>query len=88
MNGRIAAAMAGASLALGIVVGAAGAIVARDVTSPTMNTLSAEMGAMHQAMASHAGTDRAPHTMELMGAGHMDLGSTGPDSGGPVHAPL
>jgi len=62
MNRRIVVAIAGGSLGLGIVVGAAGAVAVRDVTSPAVTTIPAHMAGMngmHGLMADQMGTEMA-----------------------------
>ena len=70
MKTGIAAALAGGSLALGILIGAAGAVVVREATVPTMG-MPAQMAAMH---AMHQTMDGQ------MGGGMMD-----PSSGMQLH---
>jgi len=93
MSRRIAAGIAAASLALGILGGAAGAIVVRDATSPVGTTAPAHMAAMngmHAMMAGQMGTEMMSQMMEMMGswsmgADHMQSGPKGPGSGMELH---
>jgi len=80
MNRRIVAAIAGGSLALGIVVGAAGAVAVWNVTSPAVTTIPAHIAAMngmHELMADQMGTEMASLMTEMMGSGMMGSGMMG-----------
>jgi hypothetical protein len=98
MNRRIVVAIAGGSLTLGIVVGAAGAVAVRDATSPAVTNIAAQLAAMndmHQAMAGQMGTEMASLMTQMMGSGmmgggmmgsgHMKSGPMDPGSGMELH---
>lgn len=97
MNRRVVAAVAGGSLALGTLVGAAGAVAVWSPTSPAASIPAhmAAMNGMHDLMADQMGTDMASlmaGTMGsgmmgsgMMGSGHMGLGPMDPGSGMELH---
>ena len=89
MSRRITAAIAAVSLALGILVGAAGSVVIREATTLSMRlpAQAAAMQNMHQAMSALMGTGMSSHMVDFIGGGmvYSETGPMGPGSGIPVH---
>lgn len=67
MSNRIVAGIAGAALAVGILVGAAGTVLVHDAATP----VSDDMGAMHTATGGSMG-----QTMEMVGGAMMGGGDS------------
>lgn len=95
MTRRIAAAVAGGSLALGILVGVAGSVAVWNVASPAVTSVPAHMAAMngmHEQMAGQLGAEMGSGMMRsgmmssrMMGWGHMGTGPMDPGSGMEFH---
>jgi hypothetical protein len=84
MTTRIAAGLVTASLAIGILVGAAGTIVVREAGAPRLGTMTDMAGAM----GALGGTGGMASVMAMMGSGMMGADPmSGPQGPGPRMSP-
>jgi hypothetical protein len=83
MTTRIAAGLVTASLAVGILVGAAGTIVVREAGAPRLGTMTDMAGAM----GAMGGTGGTASMMDMMGGGMMGGPAGNPDGPAPRMSP-
>jgi len=77
MSRRVVAAIAGGSVAIGILVGAAGSVFFSVATAPSLGSMPTQMAAMHASMVGQMGTGMASYMTEMMGGGMMGGGMMG-----------